>query len=347
MFLVIFGAGASYDSSQSDSSMAANQRLPLAKDLFAPQPRFREALRRYPRVLPIVDTLRQAAENEGVEVALDRLYDEREENPSRGRQLNAALFYIRDAILKAQEEWDEVTAGVTNYSTLLDRLQSHNVRTGEPVSVVTFNYDTLIDDAFQQVFGNSLKEEDLSDYVRHTDFKLFKVHGSTNWHQAVDLTPKGDSSSARANQLIERGTTLPIESDAIVRVGSDNDVTLHGESLMMPAIALPLSGKDRFVMPDWHYQELKRVLEQVTRVLVVGWRGADTRLLDLWQAMSGNRTLFRLLVVSASFEEAKETAGRINQRVLFRKHLGFQRRGFSDFMRDPDSLAWVLEKEAE
>ena len=67
----------------------------------------------------------------------------------------------------------ELAGGVTNYKTLLDQLE-HYRRPDETVCLVTFNYDTLLEDALPTV---GLKVLEIADYISSDRYKLIKLHG--------------------------------------------------------------------------------------------------------------------------------------------------------------------------
>jgi hypothetical protein len=76
MLLVIFGAGASYDSVPSrPPSKFPNieERLPLANQLFADRGLFNNTMRRFPRCLAIVPYLQQMGASDSIERILVHL----------------------------------------------------------------------------------------------------------------------------------------------------------------------------------------------------------------------------------------------------------------------------------
>ena len=78
-------------------------------------------------------------------------------------------------------------AGVSNYSTLVNNIEQFR-RSDEPVILITFNYDTLIERALSLTFGDFTFKE-IQDYVRWPAYKLFKLHGSVNWGYPFSTTP--------------------------------------------------------------------------------------------------------------------------------------------------------------
>jgi hypothetical protein len=162
MLMVIFGAGASYDSAQAfrlPSPQAAQQhygsevptsdhkelwRPPLATELFLDSNgAFRDIVQKYRKLLPILPHLRQPSNGRSVEQELESWQTEASADPERKRQLFSVRYYLHDLLLKVSEEWLKRTGGVTNYVTLLDQIRHLNTA-GEPVCLVTFNYDLVL-----------------------------------------------------------------------------------------------------------------------------------------------------------------------------------------------------------
>jgi hypothetical protein len=96
MLLVIFGAGASYDSdpARPPETVKDDRRPPLADQLFDNREKFAEALTYFPECKPIVPLLRGTGE---VEQRLEQLRDEAisaPPYPERLRQLAAVRGYL-------------------------------------------------------------------------------------------------------------------------------------------------------------------------------------------------------------------------------------------------------------
>src|SRR5438552_2001008 len=126
MLVVVFGAGASYDSFEdvpparpNTADWIAAQRLrpPLAAELF--DRRFERIMDLYPSCRAIMSGLRNAAHQPGapIEQAMQALQGEAEAgDDERKRQLMALRYYIRDAIEGVTSRWTkEITHGATNY----------------------------------------------------------------------------------------------------------------------------------------------------------------------------------------------------------------------------------------
>ena len=296
MYMVIFGAGASYDSLPSrPPSVLGNEaaRPPLAKDLFLPERISNSALAGFPQCRPIIPYLQNTPPGGNLEHTLETLQVEAETDPERSRQLAAIRFYLHFLFWECDRDWNGVTRGITNYFTLLDQLR----RQKEPVLLVTFNYDRQIENALPSV---GVSTDDLSHYVKHPMFKLFKLQGSVHWAREVDTEI---SNIMERNvwdvgrELIDRVANLKI-SDRF-RIVSEYPIGKVDGTALFPAIAIPVETKRGFECPEDHLECLRANLGAVAKILVVGWRATENHFLELWrnaitvevplQIVAGNR----------------------------------------------------------
>jgi SIR2-like protein len=291
MLMVVFGAGASHDSIDVKPPGADHPgwiieeqfRPPLAKDLFAFTELFAKAMAMFEKLQPIVPILRRTG-GKNVETVLRELQDEAEVYPERHCQLMAVRYYLHTALWECESKWKIASKNVTNYKALLDQINRWR-RPDEAVCLVTFNYDTLLEDATPAV---GLTIAKLEDYISgNPSYKVFKLHGSVNWARGV-ATPspyaKGGQVSGNAWSVawnhIERAASLDI-TDQFVRI-DQYPVGLFEERIgLVPAIAIPVEKKTDFECPQSHLNELKRLLPQVDRLLLIGWRATEDHFLTL------------------------------------------------------------------
>lgn len=201
MLMVIFGAGASFDSAQSARIKIVGgaiqydglpYRPPLANDLFADRNRaFAHLISSYSKMHPILPLLRERSQK-SVEEVLEALQSEAAVYAERHRQLAAVRFYLRDLLWECTERWIEHTSGVTNYSPLIDQILRWHA-TKEPIALVTFNYDLLLETALRN-FGFFWSEPERF-LESHAVLKVFKLHGSVDWARFVDRPYEGAGAS--------------------------------------------------------------------------------------------------------------------------------------------------------
>jgi hypothetical protein len=308
MLMVIFGAGASYDSAQayrppkvrsargSKISLAdvsydvQTWRPPLANDLFLDRHHaFGNIVQRYYRLLPILPLLREPSHGRSVEQLLESLLSEAEEYPQRRSQFASVRYYIRDLLQEVSNKWFWQTYGVTNYVTLVDQiLRRHN--STEPVCLVTFNYDLLLSSA---LYNFQFKRQRLEDHFdSHPIFKLFQLHGSVGWARFVDfptdlaITPQGLIEIAGSIKLSDRYTLV-----------TSQEANADGK-LLFPAIAIPVETKtaSTFECPPSHLAYLGELLKSVTKILIIGWQAKEAHFMALLR--SNLPALQRIMVVT-------------------------------------------------
>jgi hypothetical protein len=303
VLLVIFGAGASYDSVSSldDYGLRRGQMPPLANDLFAASRYSTGVLARYPEATPVVAHMRTVAgrgRRLDVERELLLLSNEVSKYADRDRHLMGVRFYLRDRVAEAADRVRSATSGVTNYAALIDLVRRWSMRSLERVGCVTFNYDTLLEDALAASFGRGF--DTVSHYMT-LDWPLYKPHGSTTWVQrfewiiSVRRPPAG---FVDVEEHISSPLGEPVVASEVGAAAAD-----HNRN-WAPALAVPLAEKSEFACPPDHLRDLQGRLPTVTRLLIVGWRAREAHF-RAW--LEGMHQCARVLVVSESDAAAGET----------------------------------------
>jgi hypothetical protein len=151
-------------------------------------------------------------------------------------QEHVVLRGERDHHLK-QKEWRKHHHGTTNYATFLREIERWRSEFNEKVCLVTFNYDTMLEDAAHQVLRLDLQS--LPSYITCPDYKVIKPHGSVNWGREVD----GIKSTLGVNhqRLINEITDLRI-SDRY-RVVAEWPMLKVENAFVFPALSIPIEKK--------------------------------------------------------------------------------------------------------
>lgn len=296
MLLVIFGAGASFDSAVGDP---LHQPPPLAAHLV--NARFFELTSEFPLSRPIIDRIRNRSGSgaTSLEAELARLSEDAAHRPDRRQQLVAFRFYLRRVITTSISRWVQWTQGMTRYLTLVNELTDWQARTGERVLLATFNYDELLDMAVQNHIDD-WRLNDIDRFVDREDFRLFKLHGPTGWSREVPgFFPRGTRSLEAAMDL---AAADGLRGGVIVAWPPMAEVGLQGE-VSLPALAVPMAGKTEFECPPEHVDALEAGLEQVTHVLIIGWRAAEAHAVKMLEGLMPG---YALGIVSGSQEDVAE-----------------------------------------
>lgn len=329
MLLVVFGAGASFDSvphlpapgPPSEGLANWEDRPPLANQLFDTRRIFVNLMEKFKDCQALVPILRHSGTS--VEKKLAEFQEQAKTFPQTNRELAAIHFYLHFALWDCQDRWRDKHRGITNFSTLLREIERWRFERKEKVCFVTFNYDTMLEEAMSQVLR--LEVSDIGGY-RWENYSLFKLHGSINWGRVVYvIDPDPNKNLDRLYQrLIDDALPgaqvitntyrlcdhdirpIPIKLGARYAPEDTTSVVLY------PALSIPVEKKDALSCPREHVAALAAMLPNVTKMITIGWRATEAEFLNMLLAsrsvlVSGLRQPVNLLVVTGSAEGAAET----------------------------------------
>jgi len=330
MLLVIFGAGASYDSADARfGGIVPSQPPPLAAGLVGR--RFDRLSADLPLCQPIIERLRSRMNEDdattSLELELAAIMAAAQESPIRRQQLAAFRFHLYRLISTTTSTWLDELNGYTNYVALLNSILDWQVKVGARVRFVTFNYDELLEHALERYFDN-WRFTSMRAYIERADYRVYKLHGSTNWARVIPIGAEPARSMTEAViEVAARG--LPdgigdIEVTPVLQAVDSNG------ALTMPAIAVPLADKTDFECPQQHLNSLRADLSHVTKVLMVGWRAAEPHAVRLLEGENspqrGLMPSYHLGLVSGNEDGIEETLGNLGI-VAERAH---RMRGFTE-----------------
>jgi hypothetical protein len=335
MLMVIFGAGASYDSdptrpapippSSWTSNVDLGDRPPLANQLFDNRREFANELARFPACRPIVPFLRGSASIETVLEGLQREATASPAYPERHRQLAAVRYYLQMLLSGCDERWYADTRGVTNYVTLLDEIRRWGPK---KVLLTTFNYDRLLERAVSDLTGHQFKTVD--DYLSGEPFKIVKLHGSVNWGRVIQDPPiVPDNAWMAVSTFIDQSATLKVTSEYAVA----SDRPLFRDATMrpiFPAVAIPVETKQQFECPQSHLDFLFNSLPDIEKVLVIGWRGLEQHFVSLLTKHLTDRVVFQ--VVCNGARDSQQVATRLRDEAGLRGSFDALDYGFSGYV---------------
>ena len=343
MLMFVFGAGASFDSDPARRPRPGSHdvddvcRPPLAAGLFDPRGNAGgNAVAAFSRAAPLLMRLREATQR-GLEVeqVLEQLQEDGAKYPLSASQLLSLRAYLAQLLSNVPGQWNTQCRGLTNYVLALDEAARWNAAVhgdSEPVACVSFNYDTLLEEAVQRVFGWRIS--DINAYVAHPSVKLFKPHGSVNWRQVASWDPGSFFSGRGALDVaIDRADQLEWTSEYLVEVGERYQDSRDTTRALLPALTIPVQRKADFMMPERHRHTLVSTLERVTTLVAVGWRARERHFLQLLQDHLPSAP-GRLVAVAESDNGAQETINNMWQTGRFDRYVA-STLGFSGFAETP------------
>lgn len=341
--MVIFGAGASFDSSSTHhpgTGPLLTERLPLARELFEERQIFIDSLDKFPQCKTVVYRLRDPQVISG-QKSIEAILLEIEKEAStyrRGNQELAAIrCYLQRVISKCQQNWwNNFTHGVTNQLGLLreiDRTQK------DAVCLVTFNYDTLLEDAMTEL-GYGITN--IGEYTeRNVRFLLFKLHGSVNW--AREIKPGIPDTIHKDGAII-----LSYVIDNLDQFGISNVTELcepmhmgwRGNVPVFPVIAIPIEKKDLFECPPYMVQKLRMLIPKVTKILVIGWRATEDNFFELLNEHLQAKV--PVYIVAGNEKDAQDISVTIHRKLVSKAPITkCDSGGFTDFMRDGRAVEFL------
>jgi hypothetical protein len=336
MLMVIFGAGASYDSvadrfwpPQERQRIVDELRPPLAAQLFDARTIFLKAMGDHHHVQGVVPYLRaRLLAGENVEDAIERVVSLAPQRQWEG-SVFGLRFYLSTIIKDTSMAWLGTVGSATNYQSLMWQIAGRRPQ-DEPVVLVTFNYDTLLELALRAVTDN--RYDDPEDYVRDP-FPLFKLHGSETWVRVYQdrFLPLPTGQRPNLWQVSTQVWTDESYYFALAARSPSGVITL-------PAIAVPVRRKSSFECSADHLERLAALLPKVDRILVIGWRGLEENFTAmLTEGLSGTVDGY---IVAGGEEGARETAQNLHGvRVRWR---ALDLVGFSALVGDEAVLDEVL-----
>jgi SIR2-like protein len=338
MLLVIFGAGASYDSVPSHPPNRGplphvvprgtdDYRPPLANELFEERALFAATLERYQQCIAIVPYLRHLGKSQ-LEEVLEQLQTEAVNYAPGHQQLAAVRYYLHDMLWACGEAWLGEAHGVTNYRTLLDEINRFR-KPDEIVSLVTFNYDTLLEPGLRDL-GFTIRR--VSDYIdQNPHYKVFKIHGSVNWGQVVSregFETIVNNTPPTIERMIARVNEIQVTESFVL--SPSRPMAWVANEPVFPAIAIPVQAKSKFACPQSHIDCLEKLLPRVTKILVIGWRATEWHFLRLLAAHLSKRRV--LVYIVAGDEESARNTGEALGRFDLQLEMCFDKGGFTDFI---------------
>ena len=284
--LVVLGAGASFDNGRPPPRW----NLPLARTLFT-QPEFMEAARSYSEMGGLLEDLRSASEGDGP--GIERLLDDLQQDadsiyPQAKVELMAVRYFLRHVTWVCSDEVVKSTSHGSTTARFLRKLNRWRTSgPGRSVSVVSFNYDTLLEDAASSVISREFNS--LSDYLDQTRaWQFFKLHGSANWAQVIEDGLGGDINPS-VRKVIRSAESLKLSaSDFRMWEQPPNVMSSHmpkfsyataDQVAVAPAIALPLINKAKFACPPEHVTEFRASGRDFDVLIIVGWQAKEPHFL--------------------------------------------------------------------
>ncbi len=298
MKIFVFGAGAS-QGSQERLRLSSEDigRAPLVDELFSPQYRFDPPFLSNEEFAECRQgTLDCGSVEQWLSERWKQIESLKEERTKVAEKafFGKLTFYLWVLFQKVSHTYTDTNG----YSIFLQRLKLRD----EPFALISFNYDTLLDQAAQSQFGISLLTLD-----NYLSFPLIKPHGSVNWILPERPTdpkiPVGrrhiDVKLHLATERLFNGPALTLRDLVVYPARSSSGSTFEvlfsaGIEYSYPLLFMPLTAKLYSRLSDFYARVIgkgKELLTQATEVYLIGYRAADDITREMFQAVKPGTAL--------------------------------------------------------
>jgi hypothetical protein len=324
---VLIGAGASFDCFDGATGNAdSNYRPPLVNDLFKYRPAFDAILNKYPGARALSDDIRTKVEaGNPLEEVLRRFTAD--DSPVRRTAWQIPL-YLQEVMGEVGDRY--ISHGATKFETLLIAVLWSRFRTA---LLLTVNYDLFLERAIDGLMNHPFADIN-RDYLWGANDKkwgLVKLHGSVNWGRR--LVTENRAASWRP-ALAAVGERLAVDETFLMLGGHSEEYRSPADEFHYPALSIPIAGKTDFVCPSQHLVAADETVAQSTHLLVIGFSGIDTHVLERFVKPMEQLREFR--IVCGNLDTGKAVLARFAA-----KHRVFDRQpdsvvfdgGFVDFVK--------------
>lgn len=213
----------------------------------------------------------------------------------------------------------------------------------EDFGIINFNYDTLLDRAFQDIFNFSFR--DLDDYLNRN---YFKPHGSVNWflrRRTPDKTIQGELSqdirirlNIAAEQFYKHSADRHSMANLFICDPTHLDLTQFrlllkpgSAEYYYPLVFTPLTTKMYSMVEDFEgkiIEGAKKLISTANQIYIIGYRAVDEIIEDIL-SVAKPQTLVQII--------SKSDVGYIQERIkTIAPNLNIQtlnQNGFMDFVK--------------
>ncbi|MCQ2605177.1 MAG: SIR2 family protein [Bacteroidales bacterium] len=263
------------------------------------------------------------------------------------RDIINAQFYLQAIIKQCEANVLQNYKNTHVYYPFIHAIRDHIIDTGDVISLVSFNYDTMLEDALKLEYGKTFDAMD--EYMdRENKILLFKPHGSIDWGWRVqnkyedqkeffdDLYAKNVDfyqlfysiigTPETTLKGIEWGTRSRMKQDLKFTLNKDLIQKTNG-GVFYPALLLPYKDKDDFIMPYVHQHLMKDAIKDVEELYVIGWKGNEAVFNNL---LKDNKNLKKVVIADP---ESDVVRNNLENNIL---HLVSYETcsGFADFVKN-------------
>ena len=334
--MFVFGAGASANCVFEDKIIEqfrnSSFKPPVGIEIF--DTKYKDLIKKYPGVRASIPVYMDKKSD--VESGIEKEWEEiRYYNnlPVIKRHINIQ-FYLQELCQQISEEVKENFFSTNLYGLFAHKLQNQlSHRGSEKAAIVSFNYDTILEDFVAPTFDLDLSH--LKGYIDYNNKQAvyFKPHGSCNWgwqFRKDRLTGMNGSlpdflfnSNYNMSQiyywllgdLVEMAGNWGYEKSwnpfGVGKYSINKNriqVIPNGmKNAHFPAMLLPYRDKDEFVMHYDHYEAMKWFIHEMEELYLIGWKGNEALFNRIIKQQAYR--LKKIVIVNPNGEEVRKNLG--------------------------------------
>ncbi len=336
--LIILGAGASFDFSYDPAIVNSPNRPPLANNLFSDN--HLRILNKYPGAFHLSTEILLSND---IEHYFQSQWNKIENttNTILFENLVNTQFYLHELFEHISNS--NFNNRRNNYSFLAKQAHEYSLSTGEHIAIVSFNYDTLIEEAL--VNQARYHFNSLNDYIDYENkhILLFKPHGSWNWvkrfksditnpHTRNRILGVSDFAKEIYQKRMYHHQLTELLEDNISIYNKPNNVLpgqIYKEFSHLPQLLIPYKEKDEYIMPEGHENYMNYFLRDIEDILIVGWKGAEIKFQELLKNKLNNKKISVNIVNNDSGDSIVDLFKTISPSTTYYNH-----KTFSDYIKN-------------
>lgn len=239
-------------------------------------------------------------------------------------------FYLQTLFNAISKEVVEKHHRSNLYSLFLSKFQHYIAQNPqERISLVSFNYDTILDNFITQIYGYSFDSIDKYIDWENRNILLYKPHGSCDW--GWKLKPK--YSELNIAEHLYKNNIEPWEIyykmideiDNVIATNSWGFEKIHDKhqrgrftlnknliecipeqsnNAYIPSLLIPYRDKDEFSFPYDHFNAMSHSIQEAEELYLIGWKGNEELFNKELKTMGHN--LKKIIIVNPQADVVKD-----------------------------------------
>jgi len=241
-------------------------------------------------------------------------------------------FYIQELVSEITQHILNITSKHTIYVDLILRLKEwlDEDLNNRVIDIVTFNYDTLIESALEQMYKYNYYGNTVAPSIGIQNIGLYKPHGSIHWGRKIQYQDAPSTYYSYTDLLMHYKLYDLLD----IVVVSENIYNKDIVKNHIPAISIPYKTKTTF---DECSEEMRSSMIDVVKgadyIITFGWKGAESHFTEILKL---NTKVKKVITISRS--------GKSNLIDIFPQCITSVKNQFSFYVGQTNELSKLLKE---